>query len=121
MKNYVNELEKDERLFDEKIRRQSTELERAEKRWRGLTTVKPHWNEEFERQEQELERLYQLYLEKFRNLDYLEHQMDLYTQAEEEKFNANQEHLRKMREKIKAEEWRMLRGEDDHVYYFSIN
>jgi clusterin-associated protein 1 len=113
MKNYVNELERDEKILEEKIKRQSAELDRAEKRLKSLTTVRPHYMDEYERQEQELERLYQQYLEKFRNLDYLEHQMDLYTQAEEEKFSANQESLRKMREKIKAEEWRMLRGEDE--------
>jgi clusterin-associated protein 1 len=115
MKNYVKNLEKDERVLEEKIKRQSVELDRAEKRLKGLTNVRPAYMDEYERQEQELERLYQLYLEKFRNLDYLEHQMDMYTQAEEEKFNANQEHLRKMREKIKAEEWKMLRGEDEGV------
>jgi clusterin-associated protein 1 len=115
MKNYVNDLERDEKILEEKIRRQTVELERAEKRLKGITTVRPAYMDEYERHEQELERLYALYLEKFRNLDYLEHQMDLYTAAEEDKFNANQEHLRKMREKIKAEEWRMLRGEDEMV------
>lgn len=115
MKNYVNDLERDEKILEEKIRRQTIELDRAEKRLKGITTVRPAYMDEYERHEQELERLYQIYLEKFRNLDYLEHQMDLYTLAEDEKFNANQEHLRKMREKIKAEEWRMLRGEDEMV------
>jgi clusterin-associated protein 1 len=115
MKNYVNDLERDEKILEEKIRRQTIELERAEKRLKGITNVRPAYQDEYDRHEQELERLYQIYLEKFRNLDYLEHQMDLYTQAEDEKFHANQEHLRKMREKIKAEEWRMLRGEDEMV------
>ena len=118
MKNYVVELEKDEQILEQKIKKQSIELERAEKRLKSLTNVRPHYMDEYERQEQELERLYQAYLEKFRNLDYLEHQMDLYTQAEEEKFNSNQEALRKMREKIKAEEWKMLRGEDENVYLY---
>mmetsp|Transcript_39991 Transcript_39991/g.35683 ORF Transcript_39991/g.35683 Transcript_39991/m.35683 type:complete len:198 (+) Transcript_39991:644-1237(+) len=113
MQTYVKELERDEKILSEKISRQSAELDRAEKRLRSLTTVRPHYRDEYDRQEQELERLYQAYLEKFRNLEYLEHQMDLYTQQEEEKFEANQEHLRRMRDKIKAEEWRMIRGEDD--------
>ena len=86
MQTYVKELERDEKILSEKISRQSAELDRAEKRLRSLTTVRPHYRDEYDRQEQELERLYQAYLEKFRNLEYLEHQMDLYTQQEEEKF-----------------------------------
>lgn len=41
--------------------------------------------DEYERLEAELERLYQVYVEKYRNLDYLEHQLDEYNRIEEEK------------------------------------
>ncbi len=43
--------------------------------------------DEYERQEKELEMLYNIYLEKFRNIDYLENQLDLYNQLEQKKFN----------------------------------
>lgn len=35
--------------------------------------MKPAYMEEYERFEAELERVYTVYVEKFRNLDYLEH------------------------------------------------
>jgi len=113
MHNVVSNLEKDEKVLDEKIKRQSQALEREEKRLKSMTNVKPAYMDEYERLEQELERYYSIYLEKFRNLDYLEHQMDLYHQAEEEKFQENQKALKKMQERIQAAEWRMIKGEEE--------
>jgi clusterin-associated protein 1 len=46
---------------------------RVEKRMVNLINVKPAYMDEYLRLEKELERLYSIYLEKFRNLDYLEH------------------------------------------------
>jgi len=114
MHTVVNNLEKDEKVLDEQIKRQTQALEREEKKLKSMINVKPAYMDEYERLEQELERYYSLYLEKFRNLDYLEHQMDLYHQIEEEKFQENQKALKKMQEKIKAEEWRMIRGEQEY-------
>mmetsp|Transcript_3464 Transcript_3464/g.3809 ORF Transcript_3464/g.3809 Transcript_3464/m.3809 type:complete len:408 (-) Transcript_3464:146-1369(-) len=113
MKKYVVNLERDEKLLEEKIRRQSTELDRAENRLKSLTNVRPGFMDEYERMEQELERLYAKYLEKFRNLDYLEHELDLYSQAEEEKFLESQKALKRMQDRIKDEEMRELRGEQE--------
>lgn len=113
MQTVVTNLEKDEKVLDEKIKRQSQALEREEKRLKTMINVKPAYMDEYERLEQELERYYNLYLEKFRNLDYLEHQLDLYNTAEEEKFQENQKALKRMQEKIKAEEWKVLRGEEE--------
>jgi len=125
MHTVVSNLERDEKNLDEKIKRQAQALEREEKRLKSMMNVKPAYMDEYERLEQELERYYSLYLEKFRNLDYLEHQMDLYHQVEEEKFQENQKALKKMQEKIKAEEWKMLRGEQEvsikawnYIYFF---
>jgi len=58
------------------------ELERAEKRFKGIENVKPEYQEEYERLEYELERLYTMYVEKFTNIDYLEHELDLYNLKE---------------------------------------
>ena len=113
MRKYVDNLEKDEKLLEEKIRRQGTELERAEKRLKTLTNVRPGFMDEYERMEQELERLYNKYLEKFRNLDYLEHQLDTFNQAEEEKFDNAQKALKRMQDRIKDEEMKILRGEEE--------
>jgi len=112
MQKYVVNLEKDEKTLEEKIKRQSVELERGEKRLKSLTNVRPAFMDEYERLEQELERLYTKYVEKMRNLDYLEHQLDSYNQAEEEKAEESQKRLQKMRDRINQDEMRMLRGDD---------
>ena len=54
------------------------ELERAEKRLKGIENVKPEYQEEYEHLEAELERFYMTYVEKFTNIDYLEHELDMY-------------------------------------------
>ena len=61
-----------------KIRRRRIELERAEKRLKGIENVKPEYLEEYERLEQELERFYMIYVEKYTNIDYLEYELDMY-------------------------------------------
>ena len=54
------------------MKKKSPELERNEKRYRNLITVKPAFMEEYERLEQELAQLQETYVNKYRNLDYLE-------------------------------------------------
>lgn len=61
-----------------KLARRKQELERAEKRLKGIENVKPEYQEEYERLENELERFYGIYVEKFTNIDYLEYELDMY-------------------------------------------
>jgi clusterin-associated protein 1 len=82
MEKYVKSLADDERTLEEKIKRKSLEIERANKRLKSMSSVKPAFVEELERNEKELERLYVVYLEKFRNLDWLEHEVDKYNDLE---------------------------------------
>ena len=42
--------------------------------------------DEYEKIEVELARLYEVYMEKFRNLTYLEQQLDEYNRQEQDKF-----------------------------------
>ena len=60
------------------IHQNEKELERAEKRLKGIENVKPEYQEEYERLESELERFYSIYVEKFTNIDYLEYELDMY-------------------------------------------
>eukprot|EP01016_Furgasonia_blochmanni_P041063 TRINITY_DN5295_c0_g1_i8.p1 TRINITY_DN5295_c0_g1~~TRINITY_DN5295_c0_g1_i8.p1 ORF type:complete len:450 (+),score=104.33 TRINITY_DN5295_c0_g1_i8:65-1414(+) len=113
MQKYVANLERDEKTLDEKIKRRAMELDRAEKRLKTLTNVRPAYMDEYERLENELDKIYGIYLEKFRNLEYLEHQLDLYNQEEQEKLSEAQKALKAMQKKIKDEELRMLRGEQE--------
>ena len=72
MAKYVSNMERDQKNLEEKFKKKSAELERAEKKIRTLTTAKPAFMEEYERLEQELEGMYQVFVDKYRNIDYLE-------------------------------------------------
>mmetsp|Transcript_40394 Transcript_40394/g.53173 ORF Transcript_40394/g.53173 Transcript_40394/m.53173 type:complete len:446 (-) Transcript_40394:285-1622(-) len=81
----VEDLQADERSLDQKIKKKTADLERGEKRLKSLQTVRPAFMDEYEKLEKELQRYYETYMEKFRNLDYLEHELDKYNKAEQEK------------------------------------
>ena len=108
MEKYVKSLTDDERTLEEKIKRKNLEIERATKRLKSLSNIKPAFVEEIERNEKELEKLYSIYLDKFRNLDYLEHQVDKYNDIEFQKKEAERIRLDKMQKKIQNEE-------DEHI------
>ena len=121
MKKYVQNAEKDEKTLEEKIKKKKLDLERSESRLKTLTNVKPAFMEEYERQERELEKLYNEYLEKFRNLDYLEHQLDIYNKQEEEKLQESQKVLEKIKKTLQEEEKRILRGEGEVSFFKILN
>merc|ERR1712139_593599 len=62
----------------------------------------------------ELEKYYDQYVGRFRNLDYLEHELDRFNKDEEEKMEENKRALKKMQKRLRDEEWKMLRGENEY-------
>merc|ERR1712060_744120 len=48
----------------------------------SLASVRPAFMDEYEQLEQELERYYEQYVGRFRNLDYLEHEVDVLNRRE---------------------------------------
>merc|ERR1712100_244046 len=88
-------------------------LERLNKQLSRLVTVRPQFMDEYEKLERELERLYDQYLERFRNLDYLEHELDLLNKAEQNKMEENERALKRMQKRLHEAEWRLLRGEQE--------
>lgn len=104
MTEMIENLKNDERELENKIQRRATELERSDKRLKGIEQVRPEFMDEYEKLEQEIDKFYNMYIEKFRNLDYLEHQLDTYNQKEIEKKKENQKALKKIQEKYKIEE-----------------
>ena len=74
-------------------------------------TVKPAFMEEYERLEQELASLQETYVNKYRNLDYLENELEAFNKIEEEKLKKAQKELKKIREKQKADEIKAFRGD----------
>lgn len=85
MEDSVKQLRLDQAELTNKLARRKTELDRSEKRLRGIENVKPEYQEEYERLEFELEQLYNVYVEKFTNIDYLEYELDMYNLKNEER------------------------------------
>merc|ERR1719181_1001865 len=113
MTNHCDELEHDEKNLRNRISKKQADLERNEKRLKSLQTVRPAFMDEYEKLEVELQRYYDIYLERFRNLDYLEHELDLYNKQEKEKLEENDRSLKRMQKRLREEELRILRGDGD--------
>nr|XP_030708071.1 clusterin-associated protein 1-like [Globicephala melas] len=66
--------------------------------------------DEYEKTEDELQKQYDIYLEKFRNLAYLEQQLEDHHRMEQERFEEAENTLRLMQNKLKEEEKRLLKS-----------
>ena len=102
MEKMLEELEKDEKNLESKIKK---------KRIKSLQSVRPAYMDEYERLEQEVEKVYELYVIKFRNLAYLEHDLEGYRVKEEEKVTEAGKLLDDERRKIQESEINQLRGD----------
>jgi clusterin-associated protein 1 len=60
--------------------------------------------------EKELQRHYDTYIEKYRNLDYLENELEKYHRSEEERKEQQDARLKRMRDRLLKEEVDLLRG-----------
>ena len=113
-----------------KINKKQEELERTEKRLRSLENVRPAFMDEVKKLEIDLQKYYEVYMEKFRNLNYLENELEQHHKHEEERRIENERRLKKMRERLIKEEVELLRGNgngsnrddvDDEPYVSSTN
>jgi len=113
MEDLCKKLQEDEESLQEKISKKQADLDRCKKRLKDLENVRPAFMDEFEKLEKELEKIYGSYVEKFRNVEFLEHQLEQYNQAEQEKLEESERNLRQMQKRLKEEELKILRGEND--------
>lgn len=114
MEDTIKQLKLDEGELVNKLSRRKQELDRAEKRLKGIENVKPEYQEEYERLEQELEKFYQVYVEKFMNIDYLEHELDLYNLKDSQRRQKQQEVIDKFKsQQKKAEKEEIFNDEKD--------
>ena len=67
-------------------------------------------NYQVEKLEKELQKHYDIYMEKYRNLNYLEHESEKYRKREEERIEEQEKRLKKTRERLLKEEVELLRG-----------
>jgi clusterin-associated protein 1 len=109
--NEIRSLREEEKNLKQKIERKQIDLERAEKRLKSLKSVKPAFQEEYLALERELRNLHEIYLERFRNLQYLQSELDRINAEELEKKAENEKVLAKMQKRLRDEELKILRGE----------
>ena len=115
MEKMLADLEKDEQTLDSKIKKKAAELERAEKRAKALQTVRPAYMDEYDRLEQELEKMFEAYVLKVRNLSFLEHELEEYHAKDMKRAEDAKKNLEDERRKIEDAENRLLRGEQEDI------
>ena len=98
-------LAEDEAELDTKIKKKQQDLERGEKRLKSLKAVRPAFMDEYERLETQLEQLYSVYLERFRNLDYLEHELGLMRLGEAAKVKEDDRQLKRMQKRLREDDF----------------
>ena len=112
MKKQCEDLEHDEKVLSKKIKKKKTEVERGEKRLSSLQKVRPAFMDELEKLQGEMKQTYEVYLERYRNLDYLEKQLDLHNQAEKENLESAKRNLRRMQQRLRKQGEQLDRGTD---------
>lgn len=103
----------DESNLLSKIEKKKSELERGLKRLQSLQGVRPAYMDDYERIESDLITCYEVYMHKFRNLSYLEQQLDETTKAEAGKLTEREDDLKKMQQRFREEEEELLRGKEE--------
>ncbi len=104
----MGNLGSDEETLELKIEKKRQDLERNRKRLQSLANVRPAFMDEYERLEMELQRQYDVYVEKFRNLAYLEQQLDEQKRIEENRQEEREDSLRRVKIQMQEENQKTL-------------
>ena len=106
----IADIASDESNLEAKIEKKRADLERNQQRLKSLTTVRPAFMDEYEQIESDLREHYAEYLEKYRNMTYLEHQLDRHMAAEQQEVEEATRNLRRMQERLRQEDVQMMRN-----------
>ncbi|NXU76516.1 CLUA1 protein, partial [Oreotrochilus melanogaster] len=108
-KDMLNNVALDEANLEAKIEKRKLELERSQKRLQTLQSVRPAFMDEYEKIEEQLQKEYSSYIEKFHNLAYMEQLHEDFRQTEQEMFEEAANMLL-MQTRLKEEEQHLLQG-----------
>lgn len=97
----------DERTLEVRIEKKEQELIRKRKRLESLAKVRPAFMDEYEKLESEFKVQYEVYMEKFRNLCYLEQKLEEH-KVDQEKVEDNENPLLEMKMQFQQENTRTL-------------
>jgi len=101
----------DEASLQQRIDKKKAELDRSEKRFTSLKAVRPAFMDEYERLEVELSAHYSMYVQAWRNMSYLESELDDINASEEDRIAEHDRELKMMQRRLREEELRVLRGQ----------
>jgi len=111
LRDMLQNLENDELNLQQRIDKKKGELDRHEKRFQSLKAVRPAFMDEYERLEVELSMQYSMYVQAWRNMSYLESELDTINAGEEDRIAENDRQLQLMQRRLREEELRVLRGQ----------
>uniref|UniRef100_A0A1A8B4F8 Clusterin associated protein 1 n=1 Tax=Nothobranchius furzeri TaxID=105023 RepID=A0A1A8B4F8_NOTFU len=114
-KEMLNNVVSDETSLDAKIEKKKQDLERHQKRLQTLQSVRPAYMDEYEKIEEDLQKQYEIYVEKFRNLNFLESQLDEFYRLEQERFEEAENNLRIVQHKLREKERDLMRGSCEKI------
>ncbi|XP_030195606.1 clusterin-associated protein 1 homolog isoform X3 [Gadus morhua] len=109
-KEMLGNVASDEVSLEGKIEKKRQDLERNRKRLQTLQSVRPSFMDEYDRMEVDLQKLYETYVEKFRNLSFLEAQLDDYHRLEQDRLEEAENTLRTIQLKLREEERKLIRS-----------
>ncbi|XP_071976246.1 clusterin-associated protein 1 isoform X3 [Engystomops pustulosus] len=110
MRDFLTNASSDELNLESKIEKRRKELERNRARLQTLQSVRPAFMDEYEKLEEELQKQYEIYMDKYRNLCFLEQQLDDHHRVEQERFEEAENTLRLMQSKLREEETRLQKS-----------
>ncbi|XP_015787929.1 clusterin-associated protein 1-like [Tetranychus urticae] len=120
--NYkIEHVASDEANLDVKIEKKQQELERYQKRLATLKSVRPAFMDEYEKLEEEMATLYDVYVTKFRSLVYLDWQLEDSEKTEIDKMKTRKEQINRMIEQMRKEESLRAENESDADLDIGIN
>ncbi|KAM4025209.1 LOW QUALITY PROTEIN: clusterin-associated protein 1 [Anomaloglossus baeobatrachus] len=114
MRDFQSNGSSDEMNLESKIEKRRKELERNRARLQTLQSVRPAFMDEYEKLEEELQKQYEIYMSKYRNLCFLEQQLEDHHRVEQERFEEAENTLRMMQSKLREEETRLQKTADSN-------
>jgi clusterin-associated protein 1 len=96
----IDRLNNDEDALRTKIKQRKHELDRQGRRLMSVTTIRPAFMDEYEGYEQELKELFNIHFQHYRNVDFLEHELQMADLRQKENREKSEKELGKLRKRV---------------------
>jgi clusterin-associated protein 1 len=113
--SHIEQLKTKQESLSEEVKIKRAELERAEKRLESIQHIKPTQNTEANYFENELSFIYKAYVERIRNQDYLQNELERYHVLEEEHNKSRKKEIEEIQKKIIIYNNKLLHDENEEL------